>query len=67
MNNVYSIFIALCGLVFLAIHSLGMSGWQVTIQRIPEAMSMYLPVGGILMLIILFFTLIQFKVLNKQD
>lgn len=51
MNNVYSIFIALCGMVFIAIHTLGMSGWQVTIQRIPEAMSAYLPVGAVLMLI----------------
>ncbi len=53
MNNVFSIFIAVCGFVFIAIHSIGMSGWQTTIQRIPEAMSMYLPVGGIFMLIIL--------------
>ncbi|MBA7517079.1 hypothetical protein ES705_09129 [subsurface metagenome] len=53
MNNVYSVFIALCGLVFLSIHSLGMSGWQTSIQRIPEAMSMYLPIGGLLMLILL--------------
>ncbi|MGD2034663.1 MAG: hypothetical protein PVF73_06395 [Bacteroidales bacterium] len=53
MNDIYSVFIALCGLVFLAIHSLGMSGWQTAIQRIPEAMSMYLPVGAILMLIVL--------------
>jgi hypothetical protein len=53
LNNVFSIFIAVCGMVFLAIHSLGMSGWQTVIQRIPEAMSMFLPVGGVLMLIIL--------------
>lgn len=53
MNNVFFIFISVCGLVFIAIHSLGMAGWQTAIQRVPEAMSMFLPVGGVFMLIIL--------------
>lgn len=52
LNNIYSLFIALCGMVFLAIHTLGMSGWQATIQRIPEAIMMYIPVGSVLMMII---------------
>jgi hypothetical protein len=51
MNTVYSIFISLCGMVFLAIHSLGTSGWQTSIQRIPEAMTTFLPVGALLMFI----------------
>jgi hypothetical protein len=38
-------------MVFLAIHSLGMSGWHTGIQRIPEAMTSFLPIGAILMLI----------------
>ena len=53
LNTVYFIFISLCGVVFIVIHILGDSGWQVSIQRIPEAVSMYLPVGSIFMLIIL--------------
>ncbi len=53
MNTVYIIFISLAGMVFLAIHSLGTSGWQTSIQRIPEAMAMFLPVGLALMLIVL--------------
>ncbi|MBN1599519.1 MAG: hypothetical protein JW894_14585 [Bacteroidales bacterium] len=52
LNNVFAIVISLCGLVFIAIHNLGNSGWQVAIQRIPEAVSMYLPFGSILMFII---------------
>ena len=53
MNTVYYIIIGLSGMVFLAIHSLGMSGWHTVLQRVPEAMSMFLPAGGILMLITL--------------
>jgi hypothetical protein len=53
LNNVYFIMISLCGVVFLALHSLATSGWQVSIQRIPEAISSFLPVGGVLMLVML--------------
>jgi hypothetical protein len=53
LNNVYFIMISLCGVVFLGLHSLATSGWQVSIQRVPEAISSFLPVGGILMLIML--------------
>jgi hypothetical protein len=53
LNTVYFISISLCGVVFIVIHILGDSGWQVSIQRVPEAMSMFLPVGSIFMLIIL--------------
>jgi len=45
--------ISLCGVVFLVLHSLGTSGWQVSIQRVPEAISTFLPVGGLLMFILL--------------
>lgn len=53
LNTVYSILISLAGMVFLAIHSLGTSGWQTAIQRIPEAMTSFLPVGATFMLIII--------------
>ncbi|MBN2349556.1 MAG: hypothetical protein JXJ22_11985 [Bacteroidales bacterium] len=53
MNTTYFNAIALCGVVFIAVHMLGNSGWQVSIQRVPEAMSMFLPVSGFLMLVIL--------------
>ncbi len=53
LNTVYFISIALCGVVFIALHILGDSGWQVSIQRIPEAISSFLPVGSIFMFVIL--------------
>lgn len=53
MNTVYITFISLAGMVFLAIHSLGTSGWQTSIQRIPEAMTTFLPAGLVFMMIIL--------------
>jgi len=54
LNNVFFVFIALSGMVFLSLHALGTSGWQTSIQRIPEAMTTFLPVGFILMMILLF-------------
>jgi len=38
---------------FVAIHTLGHSGWHVAIQRIPEAMATYLPVGALLLLLVI--------------
>ena len=53
LNTVYFNAIALCGVLFIALHTIADSGWQVSIQRIPEAMSMYLPVGALFMIVIL--------------
>lgn len=53
LNNYYFMAISLCGVVFIAIHILGDSGWQVAIQRIPEAMSGFLPIASILMLFVI--------------
>ena len=53
LNNLLFIFIALAAMVFLSLHALGTSGWQTSIQRIPEAMTTFLPVGFVLMLIML--------------
>ncbi len=53
LNVVYSLLISVCGMVFLAIHSLGKSGWQIGIQRIPEAMTAFLPVGTIFIFIVI--------------
>lgn len=38
---------------FVAIHTIGNSGWHVAIQRIPEAMATYLPVGALLLLLVI--------------
>ncbi len=54
-NNYYFLSIALGSVVFISLHNLGFSGWQTLIQRIPEALSSYLPIAGILMLLITIF------------
>jgi len=50
MNTFYFLGIALIGLFFVAVHAIAESGWQVSVQRIGEAMSRFIPVGGILLL-----------------
>jgi len=51
-NSYFFLGIGLIGLFFVAVHEIGIGGWMVSMKRIGEAMSMYIPVGGVLMLII---------------
>ncbi len=45
-----------CGaLFFLAIHKVANGGWQTAIRRVPEAMTQYIAVGGIVFIVLLFF------------
>ncbi|MCI4668638.1 MAG: hypothetical protein MRZ79_10930 [Bacteroidia bacterium] len=45
-----------CGaLFFLAIHKVANGGWQTAIRRIPEAMTQYIAIGGVLFLVLLAF------------
>ncbi len=53
LNNFYFLAIALGALVFVVVHILADSGWHVSIVRIPEAISMYIPVASVLMILIL--------------
>ncbi|GAB3537558.1 hypothetical protein GCM10027443_30810 [Pontibacter brevis] len=55
MNNVYFTGIALIGTFFVAVQYVAYAGWSVLIKRIPEALSYYLPIGGVLMLLIYLF------------
>ena len=55
MNNVYFTGIALIGTFFVAVQYVAYAGWSVLIKRIPEALSYYLPVGGIVMLLVFLF------------
>ncbi|NBC83305.1 MAG: quinol:cytochrome C oxidoreductase [Bacteroidetes bacterium] len=55
LNNVYFLAFALCGLFFVAVHSIAESGWHTSIQRIPEAMGMFVPFAGIIMLVLFIF------------
>ena len=54
LNSVNFLTIGLGATFFVAIHIITQSGWHVSIQRIPEAISMYLPFGAIFMIIMLF-------------
>lgn len=54
LNSVNFLTIGLGATFFLAIHIISQSGWHISIQRIPEAISMYLPFGAIFMIIMLF-------------
>ena len=53
VNGVFFIGLAGFAALLVAAHTLADSGWHVGIQRIPEAMGAFLPVGGLLMLLVL--------------
>lgn len=52
LNNLFILGIAICAVFFIAAMYLANSGWHVVIKRIPEAMSTFLPVSFVVMLII---------------
>ncbi|NOK86081.1 MAG: quinol:cytochrome C oxidoreductase [Chloroflexi bacterium AL-W] len=47
--------ISMGALFFLAVLQIGNGGWQTAIRRVPEAMSIFVPVAGVTFLILLFF------------
>jgi hypothetical protein len=51
LNNYYFLALALGGVFFVSVHEMGESGWQTSIQRIPEALGTFIPFAGLLMLI----------------
>ncbi|MBW8049817.1 MAG: quinol:cytochrome C oxidoreductase [Cytophagales bacterium] len=52
LNNVWFTGIALIGVFFLSMQYVAWAGWSVSIKRVPEAFGYFLPVAGVLMLII---------------
>lgn len=52
LNNVYFTGIAAIGVFIVAVHYVAYGGWYVLIKRIPEALAYYLPIGGIIMLLV---------------
>ncbi len=52
-NNMFFLGLSLAGLFFIAVNYIGYGGWYVTVKRIPEAMSMFIPYMGVGMLVIL--------------
>ena len=55
LNNVFFTGIALIGTFFVAVQYVAYAGWSVLIKRIPEALSYYLPIGGVVMLLVFLF------------
>jgi len=53
LNGFFFTAIAMSAAFFVIVHVLGESGWHTTVQRIPEAMALYVPIGGIFMLLVL--------------
>lgn len=56
-NNIFFLMLGLVAALFLSAHIVGYGGWVTLFRRVPEAMMLYVPVGGILMLLILYFGL----------
>jgi hypothetical protein len=54
LNNQFFLGIALGAAFFIAVHRVSMSGWHTLLQSIPDAMTTFLPVAFILMLLIYF-------------
>ena len=53
LNGFFFLAIAMSAAFFVIVHALGESGWHTAVQRISEAMSMYVPIGGVFMLLVL--------------
>jgi len=54
LNNFYFLSLAIGGAFFLALQAITQAGWSSGFRRIPEAMMMYIPVAGILLLFLYF-------------
>jgi len=54
LNNQLFLGIALGGAFFLAAHRIAWSGWHTALQRIPEALTAFIPVAFLLMALIFF-------------
>ena len=55
INNVYFVGIALIAVFWIAVQYVAEAGWFTIMKRIPEAMGMYLPIGGVLTILIFIF------------
>ena len=53
LSNLFFLMISLASLVWLAVQYISQSGWSVYLLRIPQAVSSFLPVGGIIMIFLI--------------
>jgi hypothetical protein len=56
MNNVFFTGLGLIGLFFVAIHYAAQAGWSAGLIRIPLSMGNWIPIAGIVMLVLFFVT-----------
>jgi hypothetical protein len=54
LNNQFFLGIALGAAFFIAVHRVSLSGWHTALQGLPDAMTAFLPVAFVLMLLIYF-------------
>lgn len=52
LNSYYFLSLGLIGLFLVTVHTIAESGWHTSIQRVGEAMSAFIPVGGVLLLLL---------------
>ncbi len=50
-NSFFFLGISIIGLFFCAVHEIGFGGWMISVKRIAEAMSTFVPVAGIILLV----------------
>lgn len=55
ISALFFLTIAMGALFFLAVHQVGNGGWHTAIRRVPEAMTLYVPIAGLICFILLFF------------
>ncbi|MDC0189476.1 quinol:cytochrome C oxidoreductase [Flavobacteriales bacterium] len=53
VSNLFFLMISLAALVWLAVQYISQSGWSASLLRIPQAVSTFLPYGGVIMLFII--------------
>jgi hypothetical protein len=56
MNNIFFVGLGIIGLFFVAIQYAAQAGWSVGVKRIPLAMGSWIPVAGILTIVLWFVT-----------
>jgi hypothetical protein len=54
MNNIYFVGLGIIGLFFIAIQYAAQAGWSAGVLRVPMAMATWIPISGILMIILFF-------------
>ncbi len=68
LNNFYFLLLALGASFFLALQYIAQAGWASGFKRVPEAMIQYIPIAGVLMLLIMIFGMDSLYVwVNPQD